>query len=287
VLPGAATALTPAEEEFCEPRVLVDYTAPLDGLPKVREPPKSGRLPFGPRRLSFLAGSEPSPFAPDEMVVAGSGITYRLSLTGARYGKRLAWIVESRLVRVNGNGRGVRIAKRRSERVGFLRADSRVRPTPPRIVGFRRVDEPGVYRYDIIFSSRAGRRLGRFSDYYRVVRDNSETRLVLNNSSFRVGDHVLEKIENPGTEPLAYGAGPGRFERLEGSSWVSLEFEDLFGRPNVVPAIAMILAPGSASGCEFLGFEVPAGMTPGRYRVIKSEPEAERFLSAEFTVELG
>jgi hypothetical protein len=222
------------------------------------------------------------------MVVAGNGITYRFYLSGTSYGpKRLSWIVESRLVRVNGRGRAVEIAKRRMERVGLLRVSANGRPAPPRIVGFRRVDEPGVYRYDIVFRDRGGRLLGRFSDYYRVVRGNPETRLVLNGSSFRIGDPVLEKIENPGTESLSYGAGPGRFERLEGSSWVPLEFEDLFGHPNVVPAIAMILAAGRAGGCEFLGFEVPAGMTPGRYRVIKSEPEAEPLLSAEFAIEPG
>jgi hypothetical protein len=280
---AAASAQTP-EEEFCAPRQLVDYTAPLAHLPKVREPPRSGRLPFGPRRVRFAAISELGPYALGEMAVAGSEITYRLSLDGAGFGpKRIDWIVESRLVRLNARGRSLEVSKRRSDRVGLLRVASHGRPAPPRIIGFRRVDELGTYRYDILFRRPDGARLGGFHDYYRVVEGNPETRLALSGSSFRVGDELLEKIENPGTTWVFYGAGNDGFERLDNGAWESLDFESIFDRPNVVPAIGLSLGPGFAGGCDFLGFVVPPKMTPGRYRVSKSIGETGS-LSAEFTI---
>jgi hypothetical protein len=151
-------------------------------------------------------------------------------------------------------------------------------------IGFRPSSQPGHYRYDLLFRDRSGKLLGRYHDYYSVVRRNPEARLVLDGTTFRVGDLVLEKIENPGTESLSYGAGSGRFERFEGSTWTPLDFEDLFGFPNIVPAIGLGVSPGWSSRCDFLGFVVPQGMTPGLYRVIKSEPGARIYLAAEFTI---
>jgi hypothetical protein len=299
-VPATATALAPAEEavaaqpDFCEAQQLVDYAAPLAGLSKLREPPKSGRLPFGPRRMRFAATNELDPFGGGGLVIAGGRITYRFTLAGSHFGpKRLNWIAESRLVRLNAHGRGVEVTKRRAERLGLLRVPSHGAPPRPRIIGFRRVDEPGIYRYDIVFRRLDGSRLGRYHSYYRVVSGNPETRLVLNGSSFRSGDLVLEKIENPGTAWVFYGAGNEGFERLEGAAWKPLDFESLFGRPNNVPAIGLALGPGFSGGCEFLGFSVPEAMVPGRYRVSKSferpenglRPTSERLmLTAEFTV---
>lgn len=76
-LPAVAPA-TEAVPEFCTATVLRDYTAPLARLPKLRRPAQSGRLPFGPTRLSFHALGDfgEARGAEGGLVRTGEGIHY-------------------------------------------------------------------------------------------------------------------------------------------------------------------------------------------------------------------
>jgi hypothetical protein len=279
VPPAAASALTSAQEEFCAPRLLVDYAAPLTGLPKVREPPRSGRLTFGPPRLRFQnfnrwPGQDWRVVLTDESMVYAFWYQAPFWWVG---GKRLDWTVDSRLVRVSRGGRDLRLAERGRERIGVVSTQSGG-GTRYRMFGLDAPDRPGIYRYDLVFRDRHGHLLGRLHDYYRVVRRNPESRLILDGTTFRRGDLVLGRVENPGTESVSFGAG-FEFDRLSGGIWARVPFEELFGFPNVVPAIAIQLGRGRSGDCRFNSFVVPAGMGPGIYRMVKSAD-----LTAEFTV---
>jgi hypothetical protein len=119
-----------------------------------------------------------------------------------------------------------------------------------------------------------------------------DVRLVTYGAEFRVGDGVSAKVENHGTLGTFYGAG-FEIDRLGPSGWERADFEELFGHPNIVPAIGLGTGPGTSSSCMFNSFQVPAGMTPGRYRIVKRvdsgvDPRVhggeELSLTAEFTV---
>ncbi len=148
--PAAPLALAETSEEFCTPRVINDYEAPLAALPKVREPPKSGRLPFGPRRLYFRAVADLG--VASDVIVEGDGIEYRFGLDGSSFGpKRIGWEVESRLVLINATGKAIRVVRRKRERVGLLSVASGGEPAKPREIGFDESPVPGLYRYDLAF----------------------------------------------------------------------------------------------------------------------------------------
>ena len=116
-----------------------------------------------------------------------------------------------------------------------------------------------------------------------MIPDISDVRVVTFGDTFRAGDSVAVRVENRGTTRVFYGAGE-EFDRLESGGWVRVPFEELFGRPNAVPAIGLITAPGTWSDCDWNSFQVPAGMTPGRYRWMKWERPDGTVASAEFTV---
>jgi Bacterial Ig-like domain len=279
---GLAPARAETVEEFCTPGVFTKYEVPLAQLPAVQEPPESEHLPFGPPRVFFYTLADLGHRDSENVIVEGSPIGYELVLRGASYGDlRLRWQVESRLVPIDGAGRKIGVPKRRRQPVGLLKVPSEGAPARPRTLGFHTAP-PGLYRYDLTLRSADGRLLGRYHDYYRVIPRISDVRLATFGDTFRAGDTVAVRVENRGTTGVGYGAGE-EFDRLEPGGWVRVPFEELFGRPNIVPAIGLATGPGTWSDCRWNNFQVPSGMTPGRYRVVKWEsPNGEG--SAEFVV---
>jgi Bacterial Ig-like domain len=275
--PANASALTAAEDPFCTPQVLVDYEAPLRGLPEVREPPTSGRLPFGPRRLRFGAIEEPgNRGAPG--VIEGEGIEYGLRLEGDYYGPaKLGWRIESRLVRVDRDGRGSHVIKRRMAAIDLLE------PAGARRIGFARSPVPGLYRYDLIFRDTDGELLGHYHRHYLVLPDEWNVTLALNATSFRVGENLHAQVRNYGTRSLSYGVGFS-IERYDGA-WAPIDNEAVFGHKLVFIMIGLNLGAGNSDDCSS-GFTIPEKMTPGLYRIVKrfGIGRDERLVSAEFTV---
>jgi hypothetical protein len=283
VSPGTSPALADTPEEFCTGGVFTKYEVPLAELPAVREPPESEHLPFGPPRVFFYTLADRGMRDSENVIVEGEPIGYELALKGAAYGDlRLRWRVESRLVSISLTGRERGVARRKRQPVGLLKVPSEGIPGRPRTIGFGSSLAPGLYRYDLTFRRADNTLLGRFHDYYRVIPMINDVRLVTFGDTFRVGDSVAVRVENRGTTWAQYGAGE-EFDRLEPGGWVRLPFEELFGRPNIVPAIGLMTAPGTWSDCRFNSFQVPSGMTPGRYRAVKWEgPNGQG--TAEFNV---
>ena len=169
--------------------------------------------------------------------------------------KWLGWTVESRLVRINGRGRSLRLANSSSERFGLLKAAGRGSLRSREVGGFARAPGPGLYRYDLAFRNQRGRLLGRFHDYYLVVRRNPEIRLALDGSSFSAGESVSAKVEDPGTECVFYGEDFG-IDRFDGASWSPIDWEQVFGHRAISGLVGYFSAPGTAGQCVS-GFTVP------------------------------
>jgi hypothetical protein len=272
----AGASSLPADQ-FCVPTVLRDYEAPLESLPKVREPPRSGRLPFGPARLSFRAVAD-QPEA-DALATEAEGIKFQFWLTGAELGpKDLDWDVTSRLARVDRAGNVLPRPRLKVEHLGRLAVGRGYE------IGFGRAGSHGLYRYDLVFRDPAGDVLGRFHRYYVVVSPNWNTQLVLNGTTFRPGDGVSAQIQNPGPYRLSYGLS-FTIDRKEGDRWVGVPLATLFGESFAFPALGPILGPGEADGCS-AGFTVPERMEPGLYRIVKVVSTGGlTTLGAEFTIE--
>ena len=287
VLPsGASAAVIGSDDPFCTGEVLVDYEGPLRGLPAVRELPRSGRLPFGPTRLAVrsVVGWDIK-LAEGSLAVEGQPVRHNLRLTGWEAGsKYLGWEIESRLVEVDRKGRDIGLAKRR---VDWIR---RIHTRVPRAVGFGRSPEAGLYRYDLIFRNRAGGVLGHFHRHYVIAVADGEVELALKSNVVRPGDEVLAQMRNHGPHRLHHGVG-FRIDRNEGGVWAPIDNEAVFGYKLGFILIGLILPPLTSERCAS-HFEVPDGMTPGLYRVVKhvnvyEEPGGERSqvaVEAEFTV---
>jgi hypothetical protein len=234
---------------FCETGVVRDYLKPLQEMPALHEVPATNNLPFGPTGV-FLGERAIGP------IVAGSStVGFSLSF-GSRTLKpspRLDWTVVARLVRVARGERARRALARRREHV--VRLGSRGR----RRFSFRLPGRPSLYRFEIEFRNRAGRRLGRFGRYLRVLRPRRDARLTLERTSFQPGDTVSPRLENYGTESLLYGLEYA-IESYDGATWARAPFD----RPRPVPLIGLRTGPGEAASCW--SFTIPSDAPPGRYR---------------------
>jgi len=148
--------------------------------------------------------------------------------------------------------------------------------------------EPALYRVDIVFRNRTGKRLGAYGQYFRVVSPLQDARLRLNATSYRPGETVYARVENFGTELVTYGVSYS-IERYNGTSWG--EAPESPNGPWILPLL--FSQPGTSGRCS--GFSIPTEMTPGRYRFAKpadyaghsgSGPrrEVRVLLTAEFDV---
>lgn len=163
-------------------------------------------------------------------------------------------------------------------------------PESPLDLRFARSPQPGLYRYATSFR-KAGKSLGRYWDYYRVVRRSDDVRLTLNSTAFRAGDEVLAKIENDTPEWIFYGL-PYQIQKNESGNWVPVDLSKLFGRLVAFLMIGLMAEPGTVAECSS-GFTVPETMDPGWYQMVKtvdlrSDPRLQgrsRDVMAEFRVE--
>ena len=255
-LPEPARSYHQIDDPFCTGTVIRDYSAPLAALPKVRELPASGRLPFAPRGL-WLGGGEAN------VIRAGDSIQFRFLNRGpARAEARLGWYVTSRLVQVDRSGRAVRVAKRKRQRIGLIHKIEK------QLFGFARSPRPGLYRFDIAFRDRTGELLGRYHAYYGVVRRRLAVRLHLKGNLFRPGDVIYGRVENRGTEWLFYGE-PNSIERYDGTDWVRLNLRRAFSM------IGILGPPGTVGRCTS-NFRVPTDFAPGHYRMVKQVSYSDR-----------
>ena len=261
VAPGPAAAVSyEPEPAFCRPTVLHDYLKALDRLPPLRWP-KHERLGFAPmlRLISLPQLLSPSGFQSPQ-------VGFRL-FAKRRSPAYSGWTVTATLTRVRWNGRVL-------ERVARANVDLGTSHGKTFVVG----QEPGAYRLTIDFRSDTGKRLGSFGRYFRIVQPNPTYRFALNATAYRPEQTVFGRIENVGSNRLAYGGDYSIERREEDGTWVHApehvplpETFELYGLP-----------AGTTSWCA--QFWIPPGMPAGRYRMVKYLSTQYDWVFAEFEV---
>jgi hypothetical protein len=276
--PAVAVIYEPAPPGFCERQTLHDYLRPLDRMPKLHAPAKTGQIGIGPQSLRLRSSS---PF-----VVGSSTVGFTLAVA-QRKPLYLPWSATASLVQVNGNGKPVGRPRHLEKSVGLIR------PFKGDHFQFEISGKAALYRVTVAFWGASRQKLAEFGAYYRVLPPISRARLAANSLSYRPESIVFGRIENYGTLRVAYGV-PFAIERLEGSTWV--EAPESPDGPWILPLLFSL--PGESGSCN--GFWIPPSMPPGTYRMTKevgyvrpirprdksrnTSSRAENTLTAEFQV---
>ncbi|HEX4670515.1 MAG TPA: immunoglobulin-like domain-containing protein [Solirubrobacterales bacterium] len=262
-----------APASFCRPTVLRDYLAPLDRLPKLHSPGPSGRLGFGPRSIRIQA--LPS------LLVGGGTIGYKLFLSKGAPAQHPDWTVVTTLERVNWRGRPAETHNHARRHVITISKSHGAG------------EEFQVNRYafpyllTVIFRNQAGKQLGEYGFYFRVVDATANARFGLSAPSYRPGSTVFARIENFGSSPTTYGA-PYAIERLESATWIKAP-ESPKG-PWIRP---LYRTAAGMTEKECHSFWIPPTMPAGRYRISKEAEfpalrgpgsDEPRLVSGEFDI---
>lgn len=256
---------------FCKRETVRDYTRSFRRMSPARGLPVAGRLPFAPREMQV---SKPSNAI---LVIGGSlGLVYGLDVpSGVSLNRRLKWQVKSQLVEVNARGRRLRVVGHQ----GF-----RLSTSDPAVVGEQEVSfglppKVAFYRVEISFERLDGSILGRYKEYFRIVEPSLHTKLEAARGTVKVGESLAFRVENRGTQSVAFGEEFQVESKSEGRwSRVALPLG-----PWLMPRRG--LGPGEAGTCQFLA--ITNELAAGVYRVVKEllRPEGRR-ISDEFTVSL-
>ena len=243
----------------------------LSQLPRLHEVPPFGDLPFGPKTVGIDFFSGP-------IITPGGSIGFWLSSKNFHGHTPLHWALRNRIRAVDAAGSPGKVLSRGSQRVRLINAAREVKLflEPPRT--------PDFYLYEIEIVDFDGRHLATYSSHLRVERRSWNPRLGLNGSQFQPGDRVLNRIENFGTEYIAFGE-EFRLQRYVDGAWAH--------RP--LPGVGGWLlwlgyaSAGRAGWCGSL--DLPHTFPPGQYRIVKevgrgSWPSGGRsqFLTAPFEV---
>jgi hypothetical protein len=274
--PASAEGRTQVEDPFTfgDPAFCASKTPVEDfgisELPPLHEAPESGDLPFGPTTLSLQLSAGP---------VLPPGESVGFWLHSRNYGGRtpLDWGLRNRIRRVDAMGEAGKVVARSRMRIRTINAAKEVKlflGPPPR---------PAFYRYEIEIADLGGKRLAKYDRYVRVERKFWDARLALNSAAFRPGEQVLSRVENFGTETIAFGE-EFRLQGYRGGSWVPVEGP----LPDGWLLWLGYLAPGMGGQCSAL--RLPDDFPPGQYRIVKevgrsSWPKSDgSFLTAPFEV---
>ena len=269
---GAVTYET-APAAFCRATVLRDYLAPLERLPKPQAPSPDGKLDFGPPSIRL----QPLP----SLLVGGGTIGYRLFLADGARIQHPNWTVVTDLARVNWRGRSAEAHSHARRQVTTLSRDLGAG------VEFRVNRYPAPYLLTVVIRNKAGKELGEYGFYFRVVKATANARLGLSAPSYRLGSTVFARVENQGSSPVTYGA-PYEIERLEGLTWIKAP-ESPRG-PWIKPLYRT--AEGMTAGVR-QSFWIPPTMPPSRYRISKEAQfpalrgpgsDESRLISGEFDI---
>ena len=246
---GEARAAGLTEPGFCKGKIARDYLRPLRHMPVVRHLPRSGRLPFGPRRLDV------HPLGPRLQVGAGY-IGYAFSDGANGQPRRLDWRISVRLLKMSPRGFAKGTPKVKRRYVGTVKNGE--------IDGlwFAVSEKPAFYRIDISFKAKSGKPLGTYSAYFRVVPLRFRVRLGASARIVRPGRVIYARVVNLGTQRAGYGT-EFSIERFDGVGW-SLDPASPMGPWR---RLKVGLAGGRAGDC--MRFRVPVGQPAGRYRFSK------------------
>ncbi len=233
---------------LCPPGKPIDYATPLRRLPRIRQIPATGRLPFGPRKIRVIP--------PNELLTGGGRSTFYIESQDLSSTLHLHWSMRLVVKRINYRGKVVAtLGEQRAElRAGAIGSETAIslKVALPR--------RPSFYRSDLAIY-RQGHLATTFSQYTRVLPVRRHFALRLDRYSFLPGETVAARLENHGTVAMTYE--PGTYlEMWNGAEWEPIEEE---GR--AFPPVAISVGPGVPSDCQRV--PLPTDLVAGHYRLEK------------------
>lgn len=253
VLASAAHAspsdpFTFGDPAFCAPKKPVrDFG--LSGLPKAHEVPESGKQ-LGHGAISIYGGWKR---------VMPQPVSFGYGFSEDNYGGtlRLNWTVTAQLWAVDKNGTTFQEVDSGELKIGRLSAlhQPNIYLDPPK-------DRRGFYRFDLQITDEAGKELGSYDVYFKVVRPFWKPKLGLDRKWVHPGGTVLSRVENFGSEIVQFGED-FRVQRFLQGRWLE--------QPDLLPSGWFLwlgaLGAGGSGPCSSLS--LPVDTPPGHYRVVK------------------
>lgn len=237
---------------FCEQRVVRDYAKPLRQMPSLRSVSAGHKLSFGPHGVYLRSLSHSQILLPESHERVGYSL--RVLKSGNPDLPRLNWLITAKLARVDSQGRLRRLLESRRRHIAGAGYNGSF--------GFESPRRLGSYRLEIIFRDSAGRSLGRFGSYFRVVPSVQDARLTLDAASYQPGETVSACLENFGTTGIGSGTCGISIETFEGTAWSRAGFSP----PGECPADLALLRPGRTARAG--SFELPTDAPAGTYRAV-------------------
>jgi hypothetical protein len=276
-LPAAAAG-------FCETAVVGNWVKPLEELPRLGSVPADHRLPFGPPGVYIYPGRREGPSFGGQIRTQKSGGTVGFTLVipprSAKDGnpnlQPLGWLATTKLTRLDRGGRVRQLLGFRRRRV--------VGPASNGSFAFDQPETHGIYRVEIVFRNLAGKRLGRFGEYFRVAPAVSDARLTLNAASYGPGETLSACLENLGTGTVTYGGCVGGDGLLYQEFAIEVFDGSVWGRSSIDPTgscagVGLGLVPAKAA--KVGTFMIPTNAPPGLYRAAMGD---QGQITAEFQV---
>ena len=255
VLPvGAGNASTQSGINACEQRVQIkDYLAHVKKVAPVRSVPESGKLPFAPRGVSLQRlGNGPN--------VGATTLGFALYDEAINWPRRLNWVIKATLVKVNTNGKVLKFVERKTERIGTSKLEDEA------ITG-QRFDvsgNPAYYRVNLDFENFRGRKLGSYSEYFRVMKPRYRAVMTLSDEEVRPGQTIRARIENLGTELILAEVNVA-IERHDGTQWTRVA--TVYRGGKALDASAYVFG-GETGPCFTFG--APVDLGSGQFRVTET-----------------
>ena len=254
---------------FCAGGLVHNYSRAFRKMPALRQPPPSGRLPFGPRGVHFgLRGS--TLMTPSRVRKPQLGFDFWMP-SGEKNAYRLNWRLRVRLTEVNRRWRELRsLAKQNIELKSVsdrgLNGVERAFAVPTRL---------GFYKMTVSFRTLTGRELAKYGMYARVVAPRTRVALGLAPRLVRLGDQLAFRVENRGTTTVSFGE-PFIVQHYDAGEWRDVP-HDLGGWTRAIWG----LAAGRAGRCQY--FEIPPEFS-GHYRLVKELKGYSRRITKAFDV---
>lgn len=239
-------AAAEGQPAFCESVTLHDYLTPLKRMPKLRE------LPFRRKAEPLFRGVRIGASGPSLAVGAGSA-GYQLQFP-IPADKNPSWDITVNLTQVNAKGAVVLRMGERRLRSAAMRGGGVAEPH------FGLPERPGFYRTIMVIRTTSGGKVATFGNYYRLVKPKTDMRFVPNAASYRPGETVFSRLENPGAAFALYGEG-FKVEGLQGAVWGPVP-----AAPGPYGIGLQYVAPGTTSR-YCLPFLIPTTMPAGHYRL--------------------